>query len=479
MPIDNYSDYDGLGLAELVKNKDVTPTELAEAAIDRIERHNDDLNAVVHKAYELGRSAANDTESAGSDAPFAGVPFLLKDIGALCEGLPTAFGSSYLKDFVAPFDDELVRRYKKSGVSILGKTNAPELGLVCTTEPRLYGPACNPWNLAHSTGGSSGGSAAAVAAGIVPIAHANDGGGSIRIPASCCGLVGLKPSRARITQGPMIGEILGGLVNDHVVSRTVRDSAAMLDATAGPMPGDPYIAPSPEGSFLDAVTREPGQLRIAVCAETWQGDPIDEEVAGAVRATAKQLESLGHIVDDTYPSGLLEQMIDPFVVIWSVGATATLDPLAQFVGRPVERADVETLTWGLYERGKQYSAMEYVEAWNQMHQVGFSIGEFMNSYDIILTPTLAKLPIRNGELDTMSEDVEATFMSQTTYATYTPVFNATGQPSLSLPLQQSSSGLPIGMMFTGRYGAEETLFSLAGQLEEAMPWRERRPQVWG
>jgi len=478
MSFTEYTKYDGLGLAELVRNGEIKPSELVEAATTRIEKHNSALNAVVHKAYDLGEAAARMAEQSPSDAPFSGVPFLLKDIGAMCEGLPKQMGSKFLQGFIAPMDSELARRYKQSGACILGTTNAPEFGLVPTTESQLYGKCHNPWNLQHSTGGSSGGSAAAVAAGIVPLAHANDGGGSIRIPAACCGLVGMKPTRARITDGPLSGELLGGLVNDHVVSRSVRDSAAMLDATAGPMPGDPYVAPPPRGTFLDAAMREPGQLRVAVCATQFDGTAIHPEVSEATRKTAATLASLGHVVTEDTIAEIPTITADAFVTIWSVGAATGLDGFGQLLGKQVQKDDVESITWMLYERGKNTSASEYIAAWDSIYGLGRTIGQFFERYDVWLTPTLAQPPAKLGDIDTMREDAYDAFMELINYVPFTPVFNATGQPSISLPLHQSADGLPLGMMLTGRYGDEETLYSMAGQLEQALPWRDRTPLVW-
>ncbi len=478
MSFPEYTQYDGLGLAELVRKGEVKPLQLVEEARTRIEKHNTALNAVVYKAYDLGEAAGKAIERSSNNAPFSGVPFLLKDIGAMCEGLPNQMGSGFLEGFIAPMDSELVRRYKQSGVCILGKTNAPELGLVPTTESKLYGKCHNPWNLQHSTGGSSGGSAAAVAAGIVPLAHANDGGGSIRIPAACCGLVGMKPTRARITDGPFSGELLGGLVNDHVVSRSVRDSAAMLDATAGSMSGDPYLLPPPKGKFLDAAQRDPGKLRIAVCSTQFDGTAINSEVSEATLKTAAMLESLGHLVSEDTIAEIPVITTDAFVTIWAVGATSTLDGFGRLLGKKVQRSDVESMTWMLYERGRNTSASEYIAAWDTIYALGRTIGSFFERYDAWLTPTLAQPPVKLGFIDTAREDAYEAFLELINYVPFTPIFNATGQPSISLPLHQSASGLPIGMMFSGRYGDEETLYSLAGQLEQAMPWRDRTPVVW-
>jgi amidase len=480
MSFSEYTDYDGMGLAELVRSGEIKASELIEEAITRIERHNGTLNAVVHKGFEIGRHAAKAVDEGKQGGGFAGVPFLLKDIGAICTGLTVQFGSRFLAGFVPPFDDELVRRYKAAGTCILGATNAPELGLLPITEPLAYGPCHNPWNPAHSTGGSSGGSAAAVAAGIVPMAHANDGGGSIRIPASCCGLVGMKPTRARISQGPHVGEALGGLVNHHVVSRTVRDSAAMLDATAGPMPGDPQVAPAPKGSYLAAAAEPPASLRIAFRQTDLQGRPIDPEVASAVCATAEALQELGHRVEEASPEGLSEEaIVRPFLVLWSTGAVTQIDTFARLLGKPIDWDLFEPATRAFYEDGQRYSAADYVAAWDALQGLGRQFGRFFESHDVLLTPTLASPPAKLGAFDVQRADIDGLNAELTRYVPYTPLLNATGQPAVSLPLQQSSSGLPLGMMFVGRFSAEELLYSLAGQLEEALPWKERRPLVWG
>jgi amidase len=480
MSFTEYADYDGMGLAELVRDKEIEASELVEEAIARIERHDETLNAVVHKGFEIGRQAAKAVDEGKQGGPFAGVPFLLKDIGAICEGLTVQFGSRFLAGFAPPVDDELVRRYKAAGTCILGVTNAPEFGLLPFTEPLAYGPCHNPWDPAHSTGGSSGGAAAAVAAGIVPMAHANDGGGSIRIPASCCGLVGMKPTRARISQGPYVGEALGGLVNHHVVSRTVRDSAAMLDATAGPMPGDPQMAPLPEGSFLAAAMKPPESLRIAFRRTDLEDKAIDPEVASAVCSTAELLRDLGHQVEEASPEGLSEEAFaGPFQVLWSAGAVTQIDLFARLTGKPIDWDLFEPATRAFYEDGQRYSAADYIAAWDTLQGLGRQLGRFFEGYDVLLMPTLASAPAKLGTFDVRRTDIDGLYAELTRYVPYTPLFNGTGQPAISLPLQQSSSGLPLGMMFVGRFGAEELLYSLASQLEEALPWKERRPLVWG
>lgn len=478
MSFKEYVQYDAVGLADLVRKGEVKPSELVEEAIARITRHNEKINAVICETYEIGRQAASDVENGEINGPFAGVPFLLKDIEGMLTGVPSTFGSRFTKDLVSPIDDELVRRYKQAGMCILGKTNAPELGLLPITEPVAYGASHNPWNLDHSTGGSSGGSGAAVAAGIVPMAHANDGGGSIRIPAACCGVVGMKPTRGRITQGPLMGDAMGGLVNNHVLSRTVRDSAAMLDATAGPMPGDPHTAPAPRGTFLNAAQSSPGKMRIAFCPSTFEGDEIDPEVSSAVLATAKVLEALGHDLVEDYPKDVMQEAMAPFRIVWSTGANLMINAFSQMLGKPINWDEIEPMTRAFYDDGAKYSASDYAGAWNTLHGLSRKVATMLEPYDLLLTPVLTRPPVKLGTFDINGTDLDQMFSDLQGYVPYTALVNATGQPSISLPLHQSAMGLPIGQMFTGKFGDEETLYALAGQLEEALPWKDRHPQVW-
>lgn len=333
MGFSEFGSYDGLGLAELVSRGEVSASELVEEAIQRIERHNPLLNAVVTRMYELARERASSQPEPGEGGPYQGVPFLLKDILGDHEGVPTTLGSRFMQGSVAAQDAELVVRYKRAGLIPLGKTNVPELGTMPTTEPQLSGPARNPWDTSHSTGGSSGGSAAAVAAGIVPLAHANDGGGSIRIPASCCGLVGTKPTRARNPLGPLLGDSLGGLGCEHVVTRTVRDSAAVLDCTAGPDLGDPYWAPPPERPYLEEVSRDPGRLRIACWTRDPRGEPIDSECAAAAGEIARLCAELGHEVEERKPEFSMDAFEQAFLDVWAVGNAAGIDGAALALGR--------------------------------------------------------------------------------------------------------------------------------------------------
>src|SRR5208282_4608786 len=451
MSFAEYSNYDGLGLAELVRKGEVTPAELVEAAIERIERHNSILNAVVFKAYDQARQRAA-TRLSG---PFAGVPFLLKDLGAQKKGWPTRLGSNLTPEIPSDHDSTLVTRYEAAGAVALGKTNVPEFGIMATTEPDFYGPTRNPWNPDHSPGGSSGGSAAAVAAGIVPLAHGNDGGGSIRIPASCCGLVGLKPTRARTPAGPDVGDIMGGLVIDHVISRSVRDTAAMLDATAGPDLGNPYCAPPPAGSFLAATRTAPRQLRIAFAVRDLFGHPLHPDCRDAVERAAKLCASLGHEVEEGSPAADYRSISRAFDPIWRSGHAIIIGQAAlASKGRPPLREELQGLVWAVYEAGLNVKATEYQNAWNVLHAASRKIAEWHRQHDIWLTPTLAEPPWKIGFFNTSTSDLRA-FRPMAKYASFTPIQNMSGQPAINLPLHWSDAGLPIGAQFVGRFGEEE------------------------
>jgi amidase len=376
-------------------------------------------------------------------------------------------------------DDTLVTRYKAAGLVALGKTNVPEFGLLPTTESVHYGAAHNPWNLDHSTGGSSGGSAAAVAAGIVPLAHANDGGGSIRIPASCCGLVGLKPTRGRNPLGPMLGDLLGGLICEHIVSRTVRDTAAMLDCTAGPEPGDPYAALAPARPFIEEVGAPTGRLRIGFAATNPHGVKMHPECVAAVERTAKLCEELGHVVEEASPSLDQNTILQSFLAVWCAGLAMQIEAVAMMTGREIREELFEGITWGLYQQGRQVTASQYLLAVAMLQMQGRQVGRFHETYDCWLTPTLGAPPLRLGTIDLTARDATAAMAPILDYVPVTPLQNATGQPAISLPLHWSADGLPIGVMFTGRMSEEATLLRLAAQLEQARPWKDRRPPVWG
>jgi amidase len=351
------------------------------------------------------------------------------------------------------------------------------IGALPITEPRLYGPARNPWNLSHSTGGSSGGSAAAVAAGIVPLAHANDGGGSIRIPASCCGLVGLKPTRGRNPLGPIIGDIMGGLVAEHVVSRSVRDTAAALDATAGPEIGDPYAAPPPPGSYLTATKKDPNKLRIAFATKRLNGEALDPECRAATEAAAKVCAKLGHDVEEGMPQ--VSDFGPDFLPIWASGLTMVVDFHAKAANRAPARQEFEGLTWGLYQLGKTITAAQYQLCWASLQRVSRQVAAWQRPYDAWITPVLGRPPLEIGAINLEETDVMKGLLPIAEYVPFTALQNVSGQPALSLPLAWSSLGLPIGVQFVGRFGEEHLLLQLAAQIETAEPWSKKRPPVYG
>lgn len=463
---------DATAQAELVRRKEVRPVELVEAAIERIERLNPTLNAVVTPMYDQAVAAATGNLP---DGPFAGVPFLLKDLLAFYKGVRLTSGSVLLRDFVANHDSELVVRLKRSGLIILGKTNTCEFGLLPTTEPHLFGPCRNPWDTERTPGGSSGGSAAAVAAGMVPMAHGNDGGGSIRIPASCCGLFGLKPTRGRNPLGPDFGDIMNGLVAEHVITRSVRDSAALLDAVSGPDVGDPYWAPPPLRPFAQEVGVDPGRLRIAFTMEPPTHVSIDPDCIRAVLDAAGLCADLGHEVAEAAPALDGERMARGFDTLWSADCAATLSLIARRNGQTPEPSRVEPLTWGLYEMGKRFTAADYIISVQTLQGIGRLVGRFFVDYDVWLTPTLGKPPVPLGYFNSKPDDPLAGYRRSGEFVPFTPICNVTGQPAMSVPLFWNSDDLPIGVQFIGRFGDEATLFRLAAQLEAARPWAARRP----
>jgi amidase len=387
-------------------------------------------------------------------------------------------GSAFLRDFVAPVDSVLVERYRAAGLVFLGKTNCAEFGFLPTTEPELFGPTRNPWDLERTAGGSSGGSAAAVASGMVPFAHGNDGGGSIRIPASCCGLVGLKPTRARITQAPLLGDVMGGLVVDHALARSVRDSAALLDATAGPAPGDPYVAPPLARPLLAEVGADPGRLRIAFTAANAIGAPVHPDCVRAVEDAAHLCEELGHVVEQDAPALDGAVLYESFLAVWLSGHAWGIEGMARTLGREPEPEELEPLSRALRAVGREIRAADYLLAVTALQRIAREVARFFARHDVWLTPTLASPPVPLGTFDRRSTDAMAVFRRASEFVPFTPLFNATGQPAVSLPLHWSEEGLPIGIQLAGRYGDEATLVRLAAVLEEARPWAERTPPVW-
>ncbi len=465
---------DATAQAELVRQGDVTALELVDAAIGRIERRNPALNAVVHPMFEQARTAA-----AGDlpDGPFRGVPFFLKDLAAEFGGEPMTEGSEFLAGYVSDGDSELVARYRAAGLVVLGKANTSEFGLLPTAEPALFGPARNPWNTGHMTGGSSGGSAAAVAAGLVPVAHANDGGGSIRIPASCCGLFGLKATRGRNSLAPHYGDIGNGIIHEHVVSRSVRDSAAILDATAGPAPGEPYAPPPPARPFAAEVGADPGTLKIAVMTGSMNGCDVHPDCVAAVEDAARLCESLGHRVDYAEPDIDWDGIARLFSNLWTGMFGWVVADWARRLDRAPAPENFEPWTWRMYEVSQKIGASDYLIAVQDAQRVARIVGRFFEEWDMLLTPTVAAPPLPVGSFLWTEETRRSARQAVALFSSHTPLFNVTGQPAMTVPLVWNGAGLPVGVQFAGRYGDEATLFRLAGQLENARPWKDRWPVI--
>lgn len=472
----DYESHDAVGLAGLVRKGDVPPAELLEAAIARAEKFNPALNAIVTKMYDEGRAAI----AAGlPEGPFTGIPFLLKDLTVFYAGVPTSQGSRFFAGLTPDHDSEIVARYKRAGLVIFGKTNTPELGISISTEPVLFGPAHNPWDLTRTPGGSSGGTAAAVCAGVVPMASASDGGGSIRVPAACCGLFGMKPTRGRTPYGPDAGESWAGMSTLHAITRTVRDSAALLDAVCGPDAGAPYFAPPPERPFLEEVGAGPGKLRIALSDVSINGAEVHPECRAALEETARLCEELGHEIVEGSPEFDLPALEAARVTIVAVNLKRVLGLRAKAVGRPPGADDLESVTRSYLERAERYGAVDYVQAAWELHRAGRQMAAFFEkgSFDALLTPTMAQPPFPLGELSMMNESLEDYFARHGQRGGFTAIANVTGQPAMSVPLHWTGENLPVGSQFIGRYGEEGTLFRLAGQLEAARPWRDRRPEM--
>ncbi|MDQ7025140.1 MAG: amidase family protein [Anaerolineae bacterium] len=493
MTFAEYTQYDGLGLAELVKKGEVSALELVETAIERIETHNPKINAVIHKMYDVAREAA---QGDLPDGAFKGVPFLLKDLLGNYAGEPIASGSRFMKDYRPTVHSELVKRYLATGVVVVGKTNTPELGLVPFTEPEAFGATRNPWDTNHSPGGSSGGSGAAVAAGFVPLASGGDGGGSIRIPSSACALFGMKPTRARTPSGPSPDDNWAGLTVQHVLTRSVRDSAAMLDATMGADIGAPYYAPPPQRPYLEDVRTPPDKLKIAFTSLPFMGKTVDSDCKKALTTAVALLRELGHEVVEAAPQIDGKALSIAMLTMLAGKTSANIDEMAALVGRKPKRNQFEVMTWALYVYGKSISANQYAKAITILNAAGRTIAPFFETYDVLLTPTLATPPAVIGSLQPTDAEkrqlellgrlragwamkaakmIEQFAETSFEYIPYLPVFNITGQPAMSVPLHWNDVGLPIGVQFVGRYADEATLFRLAGQLEQAKPWFDHRP----
>ncbi|MBI5610673.1 MAG: amidase [Deltaproteobacteria bacterium] len=486
-------DADATELARRIRAGETTAAELVDAAIDAIERVNPQLNAAVHTMYEQARAAARGPLPSG---PFAGVPMAVKDFDGFVQGVPFTASTRFLDGFVPDHDAEAIARLRRAGLIFVAKTNCPELAILGTTESQWRGAAHHPWNLEHTTGGSSGGSAALVAARAVPVAHGGDGGGSLRIPGSACGVVGFKSSRGRIPTGPDLGEGWGGYVQFGVLSRSIRDTAALLDVMAGPMPGDPYAAPPLAGPLAAEVGRDPGKLRVAFTTKSFFGKATDPACAAAVTETAQWLRDLGHEVEEATPSFDRDALVQAYLVQVGVGVAAEIDEMAHWVTKTPRPADFEPATWFLRQVGQAMTGMDLQRARDATQAAGRQLAAFHQRYDVLVSPTLAHPPVRLGELGLKAGDklglailrglplkpairaalaqLAATNFEKTPN---TQIFNQTGQPAVSLPLHTSPAGLPIGVQFSAAYGQDALLIQVAAQLEAAQPWIDRKPPV--
>jgi len=477
---DDFSRMDAVAQAELVRTRKASPAELVDAAITAIERLNPQLNAVIHRFFDRARAEARSGKL--PDGPFRGVPFLLKDLFGHAAGDPMHCGTRFLRDadFRVPHDSYLAGKFRAAGLVFVGRTNVPELGILPATEPDAYGPTRNPWNPDHSTGGSSGGSAAAVASGMVPVAHANDGGGSIRIPASECGLVGLKPSRGRSSFGPDLGDAVGGLGVEGVVSRSVRDTAVMLDAIQGYMPGDPYTAPPPRRPYRDEVGASPGRLRVGMMTASPAGaTPVHAECIRAAEQAGRLLAELGHTVEPAHPAALDEiEVSRHFSVMYAVQLVGTIRAFETLLGRPLTAEDLDPVNWGLAELGRAVPVGEYLETVDWMHGFTRRLAQWWaDGFDLLVTPTLPVPPPQLGYFRPDPTDPMITGLRAAGFSCWTSPFNLTGQPAVSLPLHWTPDGLPVGVQLVAAYGSEDLLVRTAAQLEQAAPWKDRRPPI--
>lgn len=470
---EEYRRYDAAGLAALVNSGDASPLELLDLAIARAEAVNPKLNAIVVEHFELARKAASGKLPKGA---LHGVPYLLKDLGIAMQDTVTTEGSRFFKAALHSKDSTVVERYRAAGLVIFGKTHSPEFGSSPSSESTLYGTTHNPWDLSRSAGGSSGGSAAAVAAGIVPLAHATDGGGSIRIPASSCGLFGMKPTRGRVPMGPYVYEGWGGLSTGHAVSRSVRDSALLLDATQGAAIGDAYASAQRERPYSEEIARDPGRLRIAFMTKPLLPIPVADDCVKAAEAAAKLCESLGHDVEPAMPSLEAITLWQAFAATTNVGIALKVANREAELGRAVTEGDLEPLNWLNLQNGRAVNGVDHARARDTLHAASRSIGQFMQQYDLILSPTMAHVPPKLGALS-LAQPYEQFIGPASKASVFTALYNMTGAPAMSVPLHSSAAGIPVGVMFAGRFGDEATLFRLAAQLEKAQPWFDRVPQL--
>ncbi len=471
---------DGVALGALIRKGEMTAQELYDQTVARVEAVNGKINAVVENLDGVAADCLSGkwTNDDAPASPLAGVPIYLKALFSACEGAPLTASSKSTAGIISPFDSAVTRRLKEAGTTIAGMTNSPEFGINTSTEGQFYGAAKNPWNDGLSTGGSSGGAAAAVAAGIVPVAHATDGGGSIRIPAASCGLVGLKPSRGRVSFGPAAGDGWSGMGYANAVSRTVRDNAAFLDIIAGEEPGDPYTAPPNPRPFLDEVGRDPGKLKIGLCETSFTGIDVDEECLVAVRYAAKLCEGLGHEIIPIEPVHDTEVFWPTTERVIAANMAQALGMLGMMRGKPVGEDEIEINTLQMWESGKAISAEDYINCQSHMNLVSRQVASLFGGIDLILTPTMACADRELGLLDTMLEDRSVFEERISPTMTFTALFNVTGMPAISVPVVWRSNGGPIGTQFVAPYGDEATLIRLASQLEEAHPWGHRRPDIF-
>jgi len=493
LPLPEYDQLDGLGLAELVRTRAVSAAEVTDAAIARIAARNPALNAVVRRMDDAARAQVRQLPD---DAPFLGVPILIKDLMATIAGVPTSHGTRALQTVIPDHDSELVARYRRAGAVFVGRSNTPEFGLTPFTESEALGPARNPWDTTRTPGGSSGGSGSAVAARIVPIGHGGDGGGSLRIPASCNGVFGIKPTRGRLPTGPDLGEVWRSFVQEHVITRSVRDSAAMLDCTTGDDVGTPIACPPQTRPFLHEVTTDPGRLRIAMTSTPFFGHHVHADCVAALNDAADLLRSLGHEVEEAEPVIDRQAVRHAFLTVVASECRGDIEWMGQQLGRAPQRHDVEVATWALGLLGRHFRASDYGLAMRTLQLAGRAVGRFFTMYDLLITPTLADPPFVIGALQPKPTERRmlsilgalglgrvigsGSLLNQLAdqafgFMPYTPLFNATGQPAMSVPLFWNRDGLPIGTQMVARFGDDATLFRVAGQLEQARPWAGRVP----
>ena len=471
-----YADYDATALAELIRNGDVSRADVLDSSIAAIQKINPHINAVVCEMFE---QAAEESRRVATDAPFSGVPYLLKDLGANYKGVATRMGSRLFADDSTPVNDShLTQQFRQCGLIPIGKSSTPEFALSVATESVLHGVTRNPWDLGRSAGGSSGGAAAAVAAGIVPLAHGNDGAGSIRMPASACGIVGYKPSRGMVSWAPEFGELWEGLATNHVLTRSVRDTASIIDCIAGAVPGDPYFYTKSAMLFSTAIQTPPARLKIGFTLDAPSGaGPVDEACQQAVLKAVRHLESLGHVVEEASPRLSADEMIDPLMTLMVANCSAVIDARLEYLGRELRADDVEKTIRIFWEKGRQFSARQYLEAVARMHLVGRKVGEYFQIYDLWMSPVLSTPPAPIGEFSLNRMDYDGYLNMLNAYMPFTMMFNLSGGPAISLPLHWSETDLPVGVHIAAAIGNDATLLTLAAQIESVFPWNKRIPPV--